>query len=105
MLNKVGNTLKTRFSQERVRCLAIMDVLSLVSNKTRFQILCALHEDDFCVNELVEIVDGKMSNVSQQLKSLSLAGIVSRRREEQRIIYSLSDDKVRNLLTYLQQQF
>ena len=57
------------------------------------------------MNELVEIVGGKMSNVSQQLKSLSLAGIVSRRREEQRIIYSLSDDKVRNLLTYLQEQF
>ena len=105
MLNKAGYKLKSKFTRERVRCLAIMDILSLVSNKTRFQILCALHEDDFCVNELVEIVDGKMSNVSQQLKSLSLAGIVSRRREEQRIIYSLSDDKVRNLLTYLQQQF
>jgi ArsR family transcriptional regulator len=105
MLNEAGNELKSKFTKERVRCLAIMDILSLVSNKTRFQILCALHEDDFCVNELVEIVGGKMSNVSQQLKSLSLAGIVTRRREEQRIIYSLTDDKVRNLLTYLQQQF
>ena len=105
MLNKVGNTLKSRFEQERVRCQAIMHILSLVSNKTRFQILCALHEDDFCVNELVEIVGGKMSNVSQQLKSLSLAGIASRRREDQRIIYSLSDERVRNLLTYLQQHF
>jgi ArsR family transcriptional regulator len=105
MLNKVGNTLKSRFTHERVRCQAIMDMLSLVSNKTRFQILCALHEDDFCVNELVEIVGGKISNVSQQLKSLALAGMVTRRREDQRIIYSLSDKRVRNLLTYLQEQF
>jgi ArsR family transcriptional regulator len=82
-----------------------MEILSLISNKTRFQILCALHEDDFCVNELVEIVGGKISNVSQQLKSLSLAGIVTRRRENQRIIYSLSDGTVRRLLSYLQQQF
>ena len=104
MLNEVGNQLRSRFIRERSRCQRIMDMLSLVSNKTRFQILCALHEDDFCVNELVEIVGGKMSNVSQQLKSLSLAGMVSRRRENQRIIYSLSDKSVCNLLTYLQQQ-
>ena len=105
MLNETGSTLKSRFVQDQVRCQAIMDILSLVSNKTRFQILCALHEDDFCVNELVSIVGGKMSNVSQQLKSLSLAGIVARRREDQRIIYTLSDERVRKLLTYLQQQF
>ena len=105
MLNEVGHNLKSRFIRERVRCQAVMDTLSLVSNKTRFQILCALHQADFCVNELVEIVGGKMSNVSQQLKALSLAGIVKRRRENQRIIYSLTDDSVRSLLTYLQQQF
>lgn len=105
MLNETGHQLKSRFVEERVRCQSIMDVLSLVSNKTRFQILCALHENDFCVNELVEIVGGKMSNVSQQLKSLSLAGIVARRRESQRIIYTLSDERVRKLLTYLQRHF
>ncbi|MBL7076430.1 MAG: winged helix-turn-helix transcriptional regulator [Kiritimatiellae bacterium] len=105
MLSGVGNTLKSKFTRERVRCQAIMDILSLVSNKTRFQILCALHEDDFCVNELVEIVGGKISNVSQQLKALALAGIVSRQRDDQRVIYSLKDERVRNLLTYLQQQF
>ena len=105
MLNETGTRLKSRFVREGIRCETVMDVLSLISNKTRFRILCALHEDDFCVNELVEIVGGRISNVSQQLKSLSLAGIVKRRREDQRIIYSLADENVRGLLTYLQQQF
>ena len=42
--------------------------------------------------------------VLDALQQMALADGVTD-EEEQRIIYSLSDDKVRNLLTYLQQQF
>lgn len=83
-------------------CQKVIDVLSLFSNKTRFRILCALAEGDFCVNDLKEVVGlGKVSNTSQQLKLLTLAGVLEKQRDKQQIIYRLKDKRVRQLIDFL----
>ena len=80
MLNKKINkeTIKARFQANEQVCTKVMDIFFLVANKTRFRILCALKYGDFCVNDIVDIIQmGKVSNISQQLRLLRMAGIVA----------------------------
>ena len=80
-------------------------MVSLLGNQVRFKILCALKEGDFCVGDLAELVEGKHANVSQQLKMLTLAGYLTKRREDQNIIYHLQNETVRRAIGFLQDEF
>jgi len=82
-------------------CHEMMSMLSLVSNQARFRILCLLTIGEFCVNDIVRLVKGKGSNISQQLKMLALAGYVSSQRVGKQIYYKLEDEKVRSLIEFL----
>ena len=80
-------------------------MFSLFSNETRFKILVILKEGDFCVNDIVDLVGGKHSNISQQLKMLNLAGYLTKERKEKSIIYHLADKKIRQTVQYLCDSF
>jgi DNA-binding transcriptional ArsR family regulator len=103
---KTKKNIKELFSRNMAVCQKVIDVLSLFSNKTRFRILCALAEGDFCVNDLLEMIGlGKISNISQQLKLLTLAGVLEKQRDKQRIIYCLKDERVRQLIDFLKSTY
>ena len=105
MINNKSNkdAIKARFQANEQICGKVMDIFSLVANKTRFRILCALKEGDFCVNDIVDIIQmGKISNISQQLRLLSMAGIVDKRREKKQIFYFLKDEKIREMIEFLE---
>ena len=87
------------------RCEKVLGMFSLFSNEKRFKILCVLSESDFCVNEIVQLVGGKSSNISQQLKLLSLAGYLEKKREERSIYYHLKDQRIKNVLQFLKSEF
>jgi len=54
------------------------------------------------VSEIVDIIQiGKLSNVSQQLKLLSMAGIIGKRRDKKQIIYYLKNDEVKQMIEFL----
>ncbi len=98
--------IRQRFDNNEEICRQVLEVFSLMSNKTRFRILCMLAEGDFCVNEIADTVRiGKMSNISQQLRILTLAGVLDKRRDKQRVIYRLSDPRIGMLIRYLEEQF
>ena len=80
-------------------------MLSIMSNPVRFHILCALERDSFSVSELVELTGGKLSNVSQQLKMMTLAGYVRKERLGKLSIYTLSDDRIGELIKKLEELF
>ena len=95
-----------RFAANEEICHRVIGTLALMSNKTRFRILCMLAEGDFCVKEIVSTVQtGKLSNISQQLRILYLAGILEKRRSEQRVIYHLKDRKLVSLIPYLEEMY
>jgi DNA-binding transcriptional ArsR family regulator len=103
---KLKKDIKERFSSNMAVCQKVIDILSLFSNKTRFRILCALAEGDFCVNDLREVVGmGKISNISQQLKLLTLAAVLEKKRDKQQVIYRLTDKRVRQLIDYLKASY
>ena len=104
MLNK--DFLKAKLKANDDACSELMKVLDLFSSKTRFRILCVLREQDFCVSDIAEIVEeGKISNISQQLKILTMANIISRYKVEKRVFYKLEDERIKDIVDFLHEQF
>lgn len=105
-MSRTIEEIKQRFSSNEDVCGRVIGILSLMSNKTRFRILCMLAEGDFCVTEIVDTVQtGKLSNVSQQLRILTLAGVLDKTREKQRVIYHLRDRRLAKLIEILERRF
>ena len=98
--------IKRRFASNEDVCRRVIGILSLMSNKTRFRILCVLAEGDYCVTDIVDAVQmGKLSNISQQLRVLTLAGVLEKTREQQRVIYHLRDRRIAKLIKVLEKEF
>jgi DNA-binding transcriptional ArsR family regulator len=105
-MNPACRQMKTDFERSETVCARTLDLLHLISNKVRFRIICLLTRGDFCVQDIASVVGhGNLSNTSQQLKILRMAGIVDHRREERRIIYRLADERVRSMIAFLQKKF
>lgn len=105
-MNNKFDQIKNRFKESEKVCEKVMDILSLISNKTRFRILCALKVGDFCVNDIVDLIQmGKISNISQQLRLLNMAGIVEKYRDKKQVYYHLKDDKVRLMIAFLEDNY
>ena len=100
---------KLRAKQElfasKGKCAAVLDMFAFFSNEKRFKILCVLDEGDFCFGEIAQMVHGKTSNVSQQLKILTLAGYLEKRRSDRSIIYHLKDPRIKKVLRFLYREF
>ncbi len=97
---------KEEFKKNSAVCERVVTLLHLISNKARFRIICLLSQGEFCVNEIMDVVnEGKLSNISQQLTILRLAGIVQKRRNNKRILYIIKDERVRRLIGFLRLQY
>ncbi len=84
----------------------LLVLLNLLSNKIRFRVLCLLKQGEYCVSEIVEIIQaGKISNVSQQLQMLTQMKLLRKRREKKKIYYRLKDEKIARLIDFLEETF
>ncbi len=81
----------------------VAEVLGLLANQKRLMILCLLSEGDKHVDDLVKASCSSFSATSQQLKLLTLSGILDRRREGRNIYYRLKDGKVLAILEHLKE--
>lgn len=87
-------------------CEKVVGLFHLFSSKVRFRTVCMLMYGEACVQEIAEVVtDGKMTNISQQLRVLRLAGVVKKRRHKKQVLYSLADPKVAKMIEYLRCEF
>ena len=64
----------------------------------RLRLLHQLDRGEWCVTELAEASETKLSTLSQQLRVLHAERIVKRRRDGKHIYYSLADEHVRELI-------
>lgn len=93
-------------ARNELACEQFIDVIQLIANKHRFRIICLLSRGDYCVSEIAAILQtDKLSNLSQQLKVLRLSGVVTCRRDEKRMVYSLCDERIGRLITVLREDF
>src|SRR6185312_9790865 len=80
-------------------------VLKAMASHNRLLLLCELVSGERSVGELAQSLDLAQSTVSQHLSLLRRDGVVSGRREAQTIHYSISDPRVRALMSTLFEQF
>lgn len=65
---------------------------------TRLRLACHLGDGEWCVSELAAQQGTKLSTLSQQLRLLHQARIVTRRRDGKHVYYRLADAHVRDLV-------
>lgn len=69
-----------------------------LGHPARIRILELLSQGDHAVHELLSAIEIEASNLSQQLAVLRLAGLVTQRRADGQVIYSLALPQVAELL-------
>ena len=80
-----------------VQLQAVADLFGVLSEESRLRILQALQSGPASVSELVERAELKQANASKQLGILLVAGVIARRQEGNRAIYSIAMPMVKKL--------
>jgi len=76
----------------------------LLGEPMRLRILQAVCHDSRTVNEIVEITGSTQANVSKHLTLLSMAGVLSRKKEGQCVYYGMKDQMVMQLCNMVRSQ-
>jgi len=98
--------IKEQFDQNQMVCEKVVGLFHLLSSKVRFRTVCMLMYGEASVQEIAAVVtDGKMTNISQQLRVLRLAGLVNKRKDKKQVIYSLADPKIAHVVEFLRAEF
>ncbi len=82
-----------------------IDLLKIISNRTRLMTLCLLKEKEYSVSELHERLNIPQSSLSQNLSVLRQHQCVTTRRDAQTIYYSLSSPEIKTLIETLYELF
>lgn len=64
----------------------------------RLRLLAELQAGERCVSDLAALTGEGMSTVSQRLKVLRAAGLVTRRRDHKHVLYALADSHISQLI-------
>lgn len=68
----------------------LAEYFKLLGDKSRLTILALLKKQDLCVCDIVDLMEMSQPSISQHLRKLKSAGLVSERRRGQWIYYSLN---------------
>lgn len=82
-------------SHDQVQTVARM--FKVLGEPTRLSILKLLFEGEMTVTQLVEALQSKQANVSKQLGMLFDAGLVSRTRNGNQVVYAISEPMIFDL--------
>ncbi|MFA7263465.1 MAG: metalloregulator ArsR/SmtB family transcription factor [Caulobacter sp.] len=74
------------------------DLLRVLANEHRLQVLCALRQGEQAVGQLAGHVGLSQSALSQHLARLRADRVVETRRKGQTIFYRIADDEVMTVL-------
>ncbi len=77
--------------------LAIADFFKALADPTRVRIISLLVDSELCVGDLSRLLGMSQPSISQQLRTLRAANLVTMRRAGKHIFYTLSDDHVRTV--------
>ena len=81
------------------------DLLSLMANEARLRVSVLIMEEEWDVTSLAAAVNLSQSALSQHLKKLRDAKVVSVRRDAQTIYYSCKSDAVQKICNTLNEIF
>jgi ArsR family transcriptional regulator len=79
--------------------------LKAMSHPLRLKILCTLGRNEVCVQTIVDNVGTSQSNISQHLAILRDKGILSCRKDANKVYYRVGDERTLQLLGMMQEVF
>ena len=79
--------------------------LKAMSHPLRLKILCTLGNREVCVQGIVENVGTSQSNISQHLAILRDKGILSSRKDANKVFYRVGDARTLRLIGMMQEVF
>ena len=79
--------------------------LKAMSHPLRLKILCTLGNREVCVQGIVENVGTSQSNISQHLAILRDKGILSSRKDANKVFYRVGDERTLRLIIMMQEVF
>jgi DNA-binding transcriptional ArsR family regulator len=79
--------------------------LKAISHPLRLKILCTLGDQEVSVQDIVERVGTSQSNISQHLAILRDKGILSARKDANRVYYRVSDARTLQLIGLMREVF
>ena len=87
-----------RSMPDEVDIAALAEFFRVIGSDTRLKILLALDGRELCAGHLAEAVGMTPSAVSNQLKALRQARLITARREGKMLYYSLADCHPREII-------
>lgn len=79
--------------------------LKAISHPLRLKILCVLGENEVNVQDIVESVGTSQSNISQHLAILRDKGILTSRKDANKVFYKVGDYRTLRLISMMQEVF
>ena len=79
--------------------------LKAMSHPLRLKILCTLGDQEVSVQDIVENVGTSQSNISQHLAILRDKGILTSRKDANRVFYRVSDNRTLQLIGMMREVF
>lgn len=79
--------------------------IKAMSHPLRLKILCALGQEEVSVQDIVALVGTSQSNISQHLAILRDKGILSSRKDANRVYYRVSDNRTLQLIGMMREVF
>ena len=79
--------------------------LKAMSHPLRLKILCVLGDHELSVQDIVDAVGTSQSNISQHLAILRDKGILTSRKEANRVYYRVGDARTLRLISMMQDVF
>ncbi|EIJ42642.1 putative transcriptional regulator [Beggiatoa alba B18LD] len=79
--------------------------MKAMSHPLRLKILCTLGEHELSVQDIVEQVGTSQSNISQHLAILRDKGILTSRKDANRVYYRVGDARTLRLISMMREVF
>ena len=79
--------------------------LKAMSHPLRLKILCTLGDSEISVQDIVDHVGTSQSNISQHLAILRDKGILSARKDANRVYYKVGDQRTLRLIGMMREVF
>jgi ArsR family transcriptional regulator len=83
----------------------IAGMLSCIAHPSRLMIICMLLEREMFVNELIKKLGTTKGNISQHLRVLADRGLIQKRRDGNRIFYSIKDPNLADLIARIKKLY
>lgn len=79
--------------------------IKAIAHPLRLKILCVLGDQEISVQDIVEHVGTSQSNISQHLAILRDKGVLSTRKEANRVYYRIGDLRTLKLVSMVREVF